>query len=72
MTEVEKKALALVDEVIGFSCTNLEHVPEGMLRAALCRAIAATGYDLYLGHEFRPKGDPIAALKTTFAICDQG
>jgi hydroxypyruvate isomerase len=38
----------------------------------ICRAIAATGYDLYLGHEFRPKGDPIAALKTTFAICDQG
>jgi len=38
----------------------------------ICRAIAATNYDLYLGHEFRPKGDPIAALKTTFAICDQG
>lgn len=38
----------------------------------ICRAIAATGYELYLGHEFRPKGDPIAALKTTFAICDQG
>jgi len=37
----------------------------------ICRAIAATGYDLYVGHEFRPKGDPIAALKTTFAICDQ-
>lgn len=38
----------------------------------ICRAIAATGYDLYVGHEFRPKGDPIAALHTTFAICDQG
>ena len=38
----------------------------------ICRAIAATNYDLYVGHEFRPKGDPIAALKTTFAICDQG
>ncbi|MCE7981568.1 MAG: xylose isomerase [Caldilinea sp. CFX5] len=38
----------------------------------ICRAIAATNYDLYVGHEFRPKGDPMAALKTTFAICDQG
>jgi hydroxypyruvate isomerase len=39
--------------------------------AGICRAIAATGYDLYVGHEFRPKGDPIAALRETFAICDQ-
>ncbi|RIK44774.1 MAG: xylose isomerase [Chloroflexi bacterium] len=38
----------------------------------ICRAIAATGYDLFVGHEFRPKGDPIAALRETFAICDQG
>lgn len=38
----------------------------------ICRAIAATGYDLYLGHEFRPKGDPLEALRTTFAICNQG
>jgi len=38
----------------------------------ICRAIAATGYDLYVGHEFRPKGDPIEALHTTFAICNQG
>ena len=37
----------------------------------ICRAIAATGYDLYLGHEFRPKGDPIASLRETFEICDQ-
>jgi hydroxypyruvate isomerase len=39
--------------------------------APICRAIAATGYDLYMGHEFRPKGDPIASLRTTFAICNQ-
>ncbi|MBV7339277.1 TIM barrel protein [Chloroflexi bacterium TSY] len=38
----------------------------------ICRAIAKTGYDLYVGHEFRPLGDPIEALRTTFAICDQG
>ena len=39
---------------------------------AICRAIAETGYSLYLGHEFTPKGDPIAALRQTFAVCDQG
>ena len=37
----------------------------------VCKAIAKTGYDLYVGHEFRPKGDPIAALHETFKICDQ-
>ena len=40
--------------------------------AGICRAIAETGYELYVGHEFTPKGDPIAALKQAFAICDQG
>jgi hydroxypyruvate isomerase len=39
--------------------------------AAIARAIAATGYDLYLAHEFTPKGDPIEALRTAFEICDQ-
>lgn len=37
----------------------------------ICRAIAETDYDLYVGHEFRPKGDPVAALRTTFDICNQ-
>ncbi|NPV07374.1 MAG: TIM barrel protein [Anaerolineae bacterium] len=36
----------------------------------ICRAIAATGYDLYVGHEFRPKGDVIQALRDTFALCN--
>ena len=40
--------------------------------AGICKAIAATNYDLYVGHEFRPLGDPIEALHQTFAICDQG
>jgi len=40
--------------------------------AGICRAIAATDYALYVGHEFRPKGDPIAALQHTFTICNQG
>ncbi len=39
--------------------------------AGICRAIAATGYDLYVGHEFAPKGDPLAALRAMFALCDQ-
>src|SRR6266516_7546425 len=29
----------------------------------IIRAILATGYDGYIGHEFLPKGEPIAALK---------
>jgi len=39
--------------------------------AGICQAIASTAYDLFVGHEFRPKGDPIDSLKRTFAICDQ-
>jgi len=33
------------------------------------RAIAATGYSGYVAHEFIPKGDPVLALKQTFAEC---
>ena len=39
--------------------------------AGICRAIAGTGYPLYVGHELAPKGDPVEALRQTFAICDQ-
>ena len=38
----------------------------------ICRAIAETGYNYYVGHEFQPKGDVITALRKAFAICDQG
>ncbi len=38
---------------------------------AVCKAIADTGYYLYLGHEFMPKGDRIEALKTAYEVCDQ-
>ncbi len=38
----------------------------------ICKAIAATDYDLYLGHEFKPKGDPSTAMREAFAVCDQG
>ncbi|MHC4481305.1 MAG: hydroxypyruvate isomerase family protein [Planctomycetota bacterium] len=40
--------------------------------AGICKAIAETGYDLYVGHEFMPKGDVIEALRSAFEICDQG
>ncbi len=38
----------------------------------ICRAIAETGYEYYLGHEFVPKADPVEALRAAFATCDQG
>jgi hydroxypyruvate isomerase len=36
----------------------------------IIRAILATGYQGYLGQEFIPKGDPIAALKQAFDLCN--
>jgi hydroxypyruvate isomerase len=36
---------------------------------AIIRAIADTGYDGYIGHEFVPKGDPIAAMKAAYDLC---
>ena len=38
---------------------------------AICKAIAATDYDLYVGHEFKPKGDFSVAMRDAFEICDQ-
>lgn len=38
--------------------------------AAIARAIAATGYDGHIGQEFVPQGDPVAALKAAFDVCD--
>ena len=38
--------------------------------AGICRAIAATGYEYYVGHEFAPKNDMTAALQQAFAICN--
>ena len=37
----------------------------------VCKAIADTGYNLYLGHEYHPKGDPIESLRSAFEVCDQ-
>jgi hydroxypyruvate isomerase len=40
-----------------------------MYYPAIMRAIAETGYDLYVGHEFVPKGDRIEALKAAYRTC---
>jgi len=37
---------------------------------AVMRTIANSGYDMYVGQEFVPKGDPIEALRTAFKLCD--
>jgi len=37
---------------------------------AIMRAIEASGYDGFVGHEFIPKGEPVAALKAAFDLCD--
>ena len=37
---------------------------------AIMRAILATGYNGYVGQEFIPVGDPVAALKEAFDLCD--
>ena len=37
---------------------------------AICRAIAATDYDGYVGQEFTPKGDPVAALEQAYKACE--
>jgi hydroxypyruvate isomerase len=36
---------------------------------AIMRAILATGYEGYVGQEFVPRGDPVAALRTAFNLC---
>lgn len=33
------------------------------------QAIAATGYTGFIGHEFIPKGDPLAALRAAYELC---
>ena len=39
---------------------------------AIMREVAATTYGGYVGQEFSPKGDPIAALEQAFAACNVG
>lgn len=37
---------------------------------AIMRAIAGTDYDGYVGQEFTPKGDLVAALEQAYKVCD--
>jgi hydroxypyruvate isomerase len=37
---------------------------------AVMRAIAESGYDGYVGHEFGPVGDPMAALRQAYEACN--
>jgi hydroxypyruvate isomerase len=37
---------------------------------AIIRAILDTGYTGYVGHEFFPKGEPLASLKAAFDTCN--
>jgi hydroxypyruvate isomerase len=36
---------------------------------AVCNAISEAGYDLYVGHEFQPKGDVFESLRRAFTTC---
>jgi hydroxypyruvate isomerase len=36
---------------------------------AILQAIRDTGYTGYIAHEFVPKGDPVASLRTVFQAC---
>lgn len=38
---------------------------------AVMQAIANTTYDLYVGHEFKPKGELFTALKRAYEICNR-
>jgi hydroxypyruvate isomerase len=40
--------------------------------AGVCRAIAATSYDLYVGHEYRPTRELFQTLEEAYTICNQG
>lgn len=36
----------------------------------ICKAISDSGYSLYVGHEFFPAGDKVAALQHAFNVCN--
>ncbi|MCG8527427.1 MAG: TIM barrel protein [Opitutales bacterium] len=38
--------------------------------AGICKTINSTGYDLFVGHEFFPKGDPVKGLREAYEICN--
>jgi hydroxypyruvate isomerase len=48
---------------------DLDHTQE-LNYPAIIRALRATGYEGFVGQEFIPRGEPIAALRAAFAVCD--
>ena len=76
----ELQCLYQVDELLHQSAPSTPEILAGVVRVlppawqypAICRAIAATGYDGWIGQEFVPTGEPIAALREAFARCDVG
>lgn len=38
--------------------------------SGICKAISQTGYELYVGHEYKPKADLTVSLRSTFALCN--
>ena len=36
----------------------------------ICRVLSRAGYDGYVGHEFRPRGDLVSGLRQAFALCN--
>ncbi len=49
---------------------NAKDDPRKLSYPPVMQAIADSGYDLYVGHEFSPKGDKLEALKAAFETCD--
>ena len=37
----------------------------------ICSAIAETDYSLYVGHEFKPRGDLLVSLEQAYRVCDR-
>lgn len=46
---------------------NLDDMQE-INYSGVARAISETGYDLYVGHEFTPGGDLVAALRQAYNL----
>lgn len=49
---------------------NQDARPWFAYRTAVARTIAATSFSGYVGQEFTPKGEPIAALEEVYDICN--
>lgn len=50
---------------------NIDETQE-LYYPAILRALAKAGYRGYIAHEFLPQGEPMAALRRAYEICDIG